>query len=158
MRVLGSRSLSYNKRMHQNWYFVISRLTFIVHVWSTFTGQPRKILNRTYMRTWRRIAGDPRHSRTTWTDCQVRIRLNVPSLDCLIRKRRLVYLARLAGAKFDALHAALQCRDKSNNPLPWIRLITADIAVLRSRVPAMHKYPDPADNYSRALRLTRRHM
>ena len=146
VRVLGSLSISRNRRIRLSWSLVMSRLLFNVHVWSCFAGKARTTLNVTYMRVWRRVAGNPRYERTSWTDLDIRIRLQVPSIDCIVRKRRLCYLARVAKCKFDALHAALQAFGPKGQRMPWIDLIIEDITVLKgveSQGPRTTKVPRP---------------
>ena len=135
MRVFGQKSIHIKRRINLGWSLVISRLTFNVHIWSAFDGKPKAILNHVYMRLWRRIAGDPRFGRTTWSDIEIRQWLDVPSLSCYMRRRRLMYLSRLARVEFIALHAALQAKTRTGAPLPWIKLLIQDLQVLRQHLP-----------------------
>ena len=111
--------------------FVMSRLFYNVHVWSTFAGKARDILNAVYMRTWRRAVGDLRHGRTTWTNAQVLHMVGMPKIETFVRRRRLNYFLRLANVKFDALHTLLQQRDKYGKQLPWVQLIVGDLRALK---------------------------
>ena len=120
--IFNSTRIGTQRRARIGWSLVASRLFFNVHVWSKFEGKARSIINVMYMRLWRRICGDPRFQKTNWTDREVRTWLAVPSVDCYVRQRRLLYLSRLARTQFDA-----EC-------MPWISLIARDIAVLRDNV------------------------
>ena len=66
---------------------VISRLLYNVHTWSNSAGRPNDILNTTYNRVWRRVA----HHSSAVNDASVRAFLNVRSLDCYMRRKRLCY-------------------------------------------------------------------
>ena len=146
VKVLGSHALGLQRKVRLAWSLVMPRLFYNVHVWSSFQGKPRKILNAVYMRVWRRIAGDPRYQRTSWTDSQVRSLLQVPSIDTYLRRRRLVYLSRLAAVDFDALHATLQLRGKLGEILPWAAMITRDLCVLKRAFPIkFESMPSPQD-------------
>ena len=89
VKVLSSLSLGIQRRVRPAWSLIMPKLFYNVHVWSRFQGKPRNISNAVYMRVWRRILGDPRHGRTTWSDSQVRSMLQVPSIDTHVRRRRL---------------------------------------------------------------------
>ena len=75
---------------------VLTRLFFNVHICVT---SPRDFLadNGVYMRTLRRIAGDPMHSADVqFNDFQVRTLHKAPSIDCFIARLRLAYLGWIA--------------------------------------------------------------
>eukprot|EP00973_Karenia_brevis_P001721 234277-Karenia_brevis.AAC.1 len=103
------------------------------------------IVSAVYMRVLRRIAGLMRYDGTACSDRQVRARLNQPSVDCLITRRRLMYLKRLVGLTPGPLHAllAVGCPTK---PLPWVKLILSDLRLLRSQVSDVANMPNPEDN------------
>ena len=63
-KVCSNRSISTRRRLRLAWSLVMSRLLYNVHVWSCVSGRPRSILNAMYMRVWRRIANDPKYTRT----------------------------------------------------------------------------------------------
>ena len=145
MRILGNKSINIKRRVALGWSLVVSRLTFNVHVWSSFEGKPRSIVNNMYMRLWRRIAGDPKFARTTWTDLQVRRWLDVPSIDCHLRRKRLKYFSRLARLDFAALHAALQVTTRSGEQLPRVQLIIKDLCILREALPIVFAEMPPPE-------------
>ena len=123
------------RRVCLTWSLVMPRLFYNVHIWSSFQGKPRKILNAVYMRVLRRIAGDPRYQRFSWTDSQVRSLWHVPSIDTYLRRWRLVYLSRLAAVDFNALHATLKLRGKLGEILSWTVMIVRDLCVLKLAFP-----------------------
>ena len=92
--------------------------------------KPRGILNAMYMKVWRRVVGQPRYQKSEMTDLQVRQKLGVPSIDCYLRQKRLLYFSRLARAEIPALHASLQARGLKGEPMPWARQILNDIAIM----------------------------
>ena len=125
---------------------MITRLTYNVHTWSKFAGKPRTILDSMYMRLWRRIIGDPKLHKTKMSDKQVRVALDVPSIDCCIRRRRL-YFARLARAQCDALCALLQNRGKHGENMPWVEVVINDLQILRASTNGkLIELPNPAES------------
>ena len=115
--LLGCKSIGIKRRILLSFSLVISKLLFHIHIWSVFDGKARRIIYNVYMRVWRRVVGDCRFRKTEFTDKQVRDILQVPSLDCLVRRRRLMYLGRVARADLDPLHALLQARCKYDKHL-----------------------------------------
>ena len=107
----------------------MSRLLYNVHVWFNFSGKARTILNAMYMRVWRRIANDPRYTKTKWSDLQIRLAMNIPYIDVCIRKKRLKYLARLATCNVEPLRASLQCISHKGEQMPWVQLVTNDVKI-----------------------------
>ena len=79
------------------------------------------------MRLLRRILGDPRFRKTRFSDVQVRLTLGIESLDCLVHKRRLCYLARVANCDVEPLLALLQQSDGNGGYVPWVRLVVEDL-------------------------------
>ena len=108
------------------------------------------------MRVWRRIADDPKFGRTSWSDVQVRTFVQTPSIDTYLRRRRLTYLSRVAGAELDCLHAALQQRGKFGEKLPWITMITNDLCILKRWFPnKLADLPLPSDDIGPYWRIAR---
>lgn len=95
---LGSPAIELSRRVQLAWSIVMSTLLYNIYFWSTFCGQPRRIINVVYNRVWRRVDGNPRFARTSVSDEQVRSRLGAPSIDCYIRRKRLIYLTRIPPA------------------------------------------------------------
>ena len=118
------------------WGLIMSKLFYNVHVWSYFSGAPRRALNVVYMRVWRRIANCPRFNGQAGKDVEVRKALNVPSIDCYMRKRRLAYLCRLVACDVAPLLGILQIRDSQQVRLPWCRLVLNDLQVLYASLPS----------------------
>eukprot|EP00973_Karenia_brevis_P004232 581606-Karenia_brevis.AAC.1 len=121
----------------------MSKLLYNVHVWSKWEGVARASINSLYMRVWRRIAGQARFNGNAMSDLKVRQLLNVPSIDCVVRRKRLAYLSRLARTSFHSLPALLQQRDRMGKPLPWVQLVLADLQVLWRSVPQLAELGDP---------------
>ena len=59
-KIFGSRSVSQRRRINLGKSLVLSRLLYNVHIWSEFSGRPRAVLYRVYMRLYRRILHGPR--------------------------------------------------------------------------------------------------
>ena len=109
---------------------VLSRLLLSMHIACLPVVYLRR-LSVVYMRGLRRIAGDCRFGPAVqWSDREVRERLNVPSIDCLLMVMRLRYLQRLVLLRPPDLVAVLHFRLKGQ-PLPWVRLLAADCEFLR---------------------------
>ena len=97
------------------------------------------------MRVWRRVIGDPRCGKTTMTDQQVRERLGIESIDCMVRKKRLCYFSRLARAELEPLQALLQAKTPGKQPTKWVRMIINDLERLQSALPVLlAELPPPA--------------
>ena len=94
----------------------------------------------------RRISGDEKFGQSEVSDIQVRKALGTPSLDCLIQRKRLLYLQRVACSPHNSLLALLGWRTHDGTMLPWVRLVTSDLACLFERVqPVRDALPHPAD-------------
>ena len=99
---------------------LFSTLFYNVHVWPSVSPAALKPLEITYNRVLRRIAGQMcGTNKHPWTDRQVREFLGVPSVECVLLKKRLRYLCRLVHDGPDELLALLQCTAKQQ-PMPWI--------------------------------------
>ena len=114
---------------------VFSRLVYNIHTWSELTGRPCQVIRRTYGRILRRIAGDVRHGRTVLSDVQVRVALSVPSVDCYVRKRRLMYLCRVIRTDVETGRALLQQKLSDGSLLPWMQLCIIDLEILQQSLP-----------------------
>ena len=109
-----------------------------------------------YMRLWRRICNDPRFGRTCHTDLEIRTYLRVPSIDCLIRRRRLIYLSRMLRSDVVSLQALLQCRDKNDALLPWATIVIQDFSVLTKALPRIfQEMSDPDISPDTLCRIAR---
>ena len=90
------------------------------------------MINTSYMRLLRKIskkhncAGGDKVS-----DQSVRDYLTLPSIDCLVRKRRLRYAARLCISAPSALTALLQSLPNGKH-MPWALLLLNDLNILRN--------------------------
>jgi hypothetical protein len=130
-------------------------------------------LNGAYMRVARRIAGQSRWSAKPeksdsnpsghhYSDLEVRQMLCLPSLDCLIRKARLAYAARLANQKSCApLRALLSVRGKGGQPMPWAKQLHDDMLYMYEHseiskmvTPPGHKYAN--DTWCHCMQHERR--
>ena len=65
------------------------------------------------------------------TDAEVRVALGAQSLHCLIVKRRLLLLAKIAQHGPSHLRTLLCCMPHGK-PLPWVRLAQTDLRLLYS--------------------------
>ena len=90
-RVFGLPGLAKTTRVDLAKSLVGCRLVYNVATWPRITAWAFRQLNSVYMRPIRRVAGKPRYCKT-WRDEQVCHHLGVPSLDCVLRQRRLLHL------------------------------------------------------------------
>ena len=79
------------------------------------------------MRMLRRIAGEMRFDNTVVSDLEVRTRLQQPSIDCILIRKRLRYVARIVKAMPQSLVAFLTVA-RADRALPWVEQMHADLA------------------------------
>ena len=133
-RIFGAACIAHGLKVLFASALVWSRLFFNSHTW-TPSPAVLKVLNGPYMRLLRRLAGAMRFDATARSDLRVRLDLDMPSIDCVLIKRRLVYAARLLEAGPSALLALLRVEWRGAR-LPWTVQLHADFAALVERVPA----------------------
>ena len=142
MKVFGSPSVPRPLKLHFMRTLVLSKLLFNLHV-AVPSARDMKALNTAYMRVLRRIHGDVRFSAgTVLTDILVRTELEQPSVDCLLVRARLRYMARIIRSQPRDLMALLHLRSRSDTPLPWVELLTKDIDTLRLHKLIPRHFPD----------------
>ena len=131
----------------------LSRLFFNVHV---LVLEPKAMaaLNSVYMRILRRIGGAMRFSDVNEeTDLMVRRRLRQPSLDCLLLRKRLLYLRRLLLNRPLALLALLQTETKQQHDntesLAWTKQLRDDLCRLAASSDAISFLGDPCEHASK---------
>ena len=107
-----------------------SRLFFNGHVVVPDTAFIR-ILNQTYMRAMYKRFACSRYDGTAKSHEEVRRRYNVSSVDCILQKNRLAYLARLILRQPKSLLTPLHAK-RGTHMLSWTRLIVDDLSFLRS--------------------------
>ena len=125
---------------------VMSRLLQNVHTW-VMSPKALAQLNGVYMRVLRRIADRVRFDASCDSkDLEVRQMLSQPSNDCLVQRKRLLYLCRLAVNRPKALWAILQSTPNKKQ-LPWTAQVVADLQVLYANVGAARvNLPAPSDD------------
>ena len=131
-RVFGATEIHVSLRLLFATMLVVSRLAFNVHTW-VVTVPALRVINGPYMRVLRRIAGAMRFGPGAPSDYAVREQLQQPSIDCLIMRRRLLYVARIVACKPLALIGLLRGR-RNGQPLPWVRQMHGDLTVLHNSV------------------------
>ena len=131
MKVFGSSGLDVALKLVFLCSLVMSRLPFNLHI---IVPTPRfiKTINFVYMRVLRRIAGCIRFKRCE-SDLEVRRRLKVPSMECLLARARLRYVRRIVIRKPRTLIALLAVRCKGK-PLPSVALFLEDLRAVRSAI------------------------
>ena len=76
-----------------------------------------------------RIAGEMSFDNTAVTDLEVRTRLQQPSIDCILIRKRLRYCVRIVKAMPQSLVAFLTVA-RADRALPWVEQMHADFAAL----------------------------
>ena len=74
----------------------------------------------------------PRHRRTQYKDHEIRIMLDVPSIDCALRKRRLPCSSMPTRVDLSPLQALLLRRNSRGEPFPWVKLLAEALEVFFS--------------------------
>ena len=117
---------------------ILSTLTFNVHV-RVSCSKAFATINCVYMRVLRRIAGEMRFSSDgNATDLEVRIKLNQPSLDCLMLRARLLYFCRLLNSRHTFLIALLSSRSAAGAVImPWTLQLRRDLILLFNAFPRL---------------------
>lgn len=123
---------------------VLTTTLFNAHV-RVLDGRALAVLNGVYMRVLRRIVSQVRFDSSVVSDLEVRRLAGWPSLDCLIQRTRLRYLARLTRGGHRPLLALLGACDKQGRLLlPWARLLRDDLQSLHANVTEPSRsMPDP---------------
>ena len=129
--VFGNSNFIFALRESLQSSLVDSRLFFNGHVVVPDVAFIR-IMNQSYVRVVRKRLGCSRYDGTAESDELVRKRYSIPSVDCILQKKRLAYLARLILCRpkslITLLHATrCECR------LPWTRFVLQDMSFLRGQ-------------------------
>ena len=96
------------------------------------------------MRVLRRIAGSCRFSADAEPNVNVRHKLGAPSIECIFRTKRLLYVARLARTGPRSLKALLSSTSGIIG-MPWSQLVLDDLSAIRMAHPARFaEMPCPA--------------
>ena len=123
---------------------VFTRLFYNVHLWSDLQPKAMKHVNTMYMRVLRMIAGDPRFDKNARRDICIRVELGAPSLESLLRMKRLLYASRLAKNGPESLKKLLQTQPHAQQ-LPWMQLLSCDLRFMHQSLAAkLEAMPDPA--------------
>ena len=113
-----------------------SRLLCGVHTWSRVPARPLRTLEVAHMRPLRRIANKSCFSaEDNVDDHTVRSTLGQPSVECVLRQRRLLYLVRIVLSAPPSLLALLQFRSPAGVGLPWARMVLEDVVCLWEFLP-----------------------
>ena len=157
VKIFGSSSIGLQRKILLANSLIISRLLYNVYTWFTFCNTHRKIINTMYMRVWRRICGAPKRAGNTTSDFTVRSALAVPSIDCAVRRARLMHFARLTKEAMPALNAMLQAPLPLGKKFPWLQTVIDDLQILRNAVGnKLASLPPPAPDLAQWWSLAAR--
>ena len=108
------------------------------------------------MQAARRVANSRRFGQDNCpSDLEVRVRLNLPSIECRLRRLRLLYLPRMIQKGPSSL-ATMLCMhgDKAGETMPWTAQIVDDMRALKAAFPVqLEDMPDPAEHAGTWLTL-----
>ena len=144
VKVFGSPEMPAGMKLWFMQSLVLSRLLFNAHV-VVPSAAYLTCLNAVYMRVLRRITGDMRFSEDTVSDIEVRNKLGMPSIDCVLQQNRLKYLRRILINQPRVLIAVLHHRP-NGKILPWVQLILNDLSDLRKMVNCCQELPPPREH------------
>ena len=125
-----------------------SRLLHAVAAWTSCPRRSYSVLNVTYMRVLRRVAGKPRFDKESAvkSDKDIRAELMAPSLYALIARRRLQLLASALCGDSPIVPSLLAMRvpGTAHGALPWLELVLSDMTELQQAVrPLLDELGDP---------------
>ena len=121
-----------------------SRLLYNAHTWTQLPASAVRTLESVYMRGLRSAMGMKWGQVGKPPPNQVVLQAaGAPSVECILRRRRLMLFARALWYGPSALVALMLCRPRDVD-LPWMRLLRNDLTVLRAMDHALSSLPDPA--------------
>ncbi|CAK0867018.1 unnamed protein product [Prorocentrum cordatum] len=139
-KVFSSDVIGTTMKLHLLHSLVLSRLLYNVAIW-TMSPAALKQINGPYMRALRRIAGDMKAGHApAFSDLAVRQRLHVPSIDCVVLRKRLRYYHRLVAHQPSVVWALMQARPRGR-PLPYVAQVIVDLNLLRRLAPELDAVP-----------------
>eukprot|EP00973_Karenia_brevis_P033480 4616723-Karenia_brevis.AAC.1 len=107
-RAFGAKSIPLDLKIQFAESLVFSRLFYNIHIWVANTTYALKTINRVYMQVARKIADACRFAAEgNCTDLNIRNKIKFPSVECRLRRQRLLYASRLIRHGPPALHALL---------------------------------------------------
>ena len=140
--VPSNKAISFERRKQLARALILSKLLYNVHNWSSFCGRARAVINNMYMKVWRNITNSKRFDAHSKSDAFVRALAGVPSLDCLIRQRRLAYIARVSRSQLSPLIAMSSYVSSSGAMSDYSKLIRDDLVVLQAFLPSRLAHVD----------------
>ena len=127
---------------------MFSRLFYNVHTWVANSSFAVKSLNKVYMQVLRQVCNKCRYQASNnITDIAVRRLLKAPSIQCILRRKRLMYASRLMQHGPPALRALLQTRvgPRGDQLMPWVAQLLSDFSCLKRYYSAkLDGMPNPA--------------
>ena len=148
VRIFGAYDICIHIRIRFLESLVCSRLFYNTELWviaSTQSYAALRQLNKVYMHAARRVADKMRYGqRECPKDLEVRMTLGLPSIECRLRRRRLMYLPRLVNKGPASLAVLLSVRGPNGRRMPWAEQIARDLQILKEALPSqLCKLPDP---------------
>ena len=130
-KVFAATALPRQTRLKLFWSLCISRLLYGVETWMRIPAAAYATLNAAYHRGLRRIAGRIKAGGAPQiSNEKIRIELGVPSLACLLVRRRLLLLISVARSEIVHLRALLSCAVAGGRQMPWTEQVVQDLEVL----------------------------
>ena len=152
-RVFGSPHVPTPVKSSLAYSLIFTRLLYAAETWTPLTPASLRVIDAVQARVARRILGtwyvkhDTEASTTDQSDHTTneddRRSVGWPSIECELRRKRLVYAARLCRFAPDTLRALLQVRC-AGKPLLWVQTLTEDFEALRIfHTPKLDELPHP---------------
>ena len=155
VHILRSKEVPAPTKLQAVQSFVWSRLLYNVHTWTRLAGRQLRALESAFMRAIRRATGTGWGSTTRLPPSDAVLQaIRHPSLECMVRQRRLLLLGRLLRDGPPSLRALLATQPRGL-PQPWVTLLIDDLRVFKLHVPAVAALPDPAAQVGPWLALAR---
>ena len=129
VRIFGSPSIYLSTKLSLFESLIQSRLLFNVQLMYPRRANIKQ-LNGPYMRVVRRIFDDLKGADMKYSDISLRTRYGVPSVDCLMQRCRLRYIATIFRSDPTELKGMLALKVNGRS-LPWVEMILNDLKVLR---------------------------
>ena len=124
-KVFGSPQIRVNAKILLMNTLILTRLCFNLHIMVPNAAALAK-LNTAYMRPGRKIADRCNYDGSQGSDLRPRISIGVPSIDCLLLRRRLLHLRRILVDAPAVLPSLLAVR-KAGALMPYTKLIIDDM-------------------------------
>ena len=155
-KILASRELDAPRKVRFVFAYVVSRFLYLCTREGATSRRQLMALESVYLRAQRRATGTTFTQEKSVNPSNVELlsATHLPSLQCLLRRRRLGLFARLVRTDVRSLVALINDRP-AGIWLPWTRRLFSDLLMLKNTDVRLRHLPDPVDNMRPWLSLVR---